>query len=236
MTNINEVSRFISGSNAKLENNSCFRRRLMLAAQSKVELHEKLAQKEAAVLSTPLAATKNIKPGRSQFYKNYNVPMPQGGASCRLSEDTMEKLGEITQKCTSQKEFDFSGLKLGHDGVSFVFASLDFQSLKISKLDFSECDLGEKGLSVVYKIVEQSSSIAELNLSKNNIGQDGIHWVRKLLQDCELQVLKLSHNGLNDNDIEALFGVLTQTDTLKVLDLSHNLLGSMTGKHSYIIN
>ena len=207
---------------------SSFRTRVMLASQHKVKLQEELAM-EKSKQDTLLSQT--FQPNKEE--KVEEVGLKDSGADKSLSEDLREKIIEAAEKFSSKNgsetEFDFSGYGLGYEGIASLFLTLPFDSPKLSKLDFSDCNLDARGLSVVYKILETNRDIRELNLSRNNVGQSGIDWVRKILQVCELRVLALADNGLSDKDMEDLMEVLPEAELLKELDLSHNLLGLLSG-------
>ena len=207
---------------------SSFRTRVMLASQHKVKLQEELAM-EKSKRDTLLSQT--FRPNKEE--KVEEVELKDSGADKSLSEDLREKIIEAAEKFSSKNgsetEFDFSGYGLGYEGIASLFLTLPFDSPKLSKLDFSDCNLDARGLSVVYKILETNRDIRELNLSRNNVGQSGIDWVRKILQVCELRVLALADNGLSDKDMEDLMEVLPEAELLKELDLSHNLLGLLSG-------
>ena len=212
----------------KEKTTSSFRTRVMLASQHKVKLQEELAM-EKSKRDTLLSQT--FRPNKEE--KVEEVELKDSGADKSLSEDLREKILEAAEKFSSRNgsetEFDFSGYGLGYEGIASLFLTLPFDSPKLSKLDFSDCNLDARGLSVVYKILETNRDIRELNLSRNNVGQSGIDWVRKILQVCELRVLALADNGLSDKDMEDLMEVLPEAELLKELDLSHNLLGLLSG-------
>ena len=212
----------------KEKTTSSFRTRVMLASQHKVKLQEELAM-EKSKRDTLLSQT--FRPNKEE--KVEEVELKDSGADKSLSEDLREKILEAAEKFSSRNgsetEFDFSGYGLGYEGIASLFLTLPFDSPKLSKLDFSDCNLDARGLSVVYKILETNRDIRELNLSRNNVGQSGIDWVRKILQVCELRVLALADNGVSDKDMEDLMEVLPEAELLKELDLSHNLLGLLSG-------
>ena len=212
----------------KEKTTSSFRTRVMLASQHKVKLQVELAM-EKSKRDTLLSQT--FRPNKEE--KVEEVELKDSGADKSLSEDLREKILEAAEKFSSRNgsetEFDFSGYGLGYEGIASLFLTLPFDSPKLSKLDFSDCNLDARGLSVVYKILETNRDIRELNLSRNNVGQSGIDWVRKILQVCELRVLALADNGLSDKDMEDLMEVLPEAELLKELDLSHNLLGLLSG-------
>ena len=208
---------------------SSFRTRVMLAAQHKVKLQEKLAM-EKSKQNTLLC---QISQPDKETKKAEEVGLRDSGAAKSLPEDLREQILEAAEKFSSRNgsetEFDFSSYRLGYEGIASLFLTLPFDSPKLSKLDFSDCNLDARGLSVVYKILETNRDIRELNLSRNNVGQSGVDWVRKILQVSELQVLSLADNGLSDKDMEDLMEVLPEAVVLKELDLSHNLLGLLSG-------
>ena len=202
----------------KEKTTSSFRTRVMLASQHKVKLQEELAM-EKSKRDTLLSQT--FRPNKEE--KVEEVELKDSGADKSLSEDLREKILEAAEKFSSRNgsetEFDFSGYGLGYEGIASLFLTLPFDSPKLSKLDFSDCNLDARGLSVVYKILETNRDIRELNLSRNNVGQSGIDWVRKILQVCELRVLALADNGVSDKDMEDLMEVLPEAELLKELYL-----------------
>lgn len=213
---------------------SSFRTRLLLAAQQKVKFQEKLAmgkfQKDTSLSQTSQPSTdEKVREVGLMDSEVKHFQRADGSLSEELREKILEAVAKYSSKNGSETEFNFSGYGLGYEGIASLFLTLLFDSPKLSKLNFSDCNLDARGISVVYRILETNSDIRELNLSRNNLGQCGIDWVIKMLQFCELQVLALADNGLSDKDMENLIEVLPEAGVLKELDLSHNLLGLMSG-------
>lgn len=208
-----------------------FRTRVMLATQNKVQLQQKLALEKYQCDPVLLKSSDSGDADQQKLNMDSDVERFHRVAS-RVSKELRNKIHEVTECCRTnslQTEFDFSGCQFGYEGVVSVLVAMYFKSSNISKLDLSDCNLEARGVSVVYKIVGMNSSIKELSLSRNNIGQSGLNWIRNMLQFSELRVLNLSHNGLNDTDLEEVMRGLLETDTLRDLDLSHNLLGISAG-------
>ena len=218
------------------------RTRMMLAAQQRIQHHETLASGKNAENgeSTEIAAVMKVEK---------NLPYPSVTMQdSQISEELKNKItkiveatcavdsGKVVRPRSKSKTshdavmLDFCGFNLGYGGVLHVLNEIhDWDSSHIVKMDFSGCALDERGMSVVYRIVKLCENVKELNLSRNNLGRSGITWVAKLLQNTEICVLMLAHNGLNDRDMEVFLAALPESDAIINLDLSYNILGPNVG-------
>lgn len=226
------------------------RTRMMLAAQQKVQSYEKLAAEKSPDHAEGLEPA-----GKTSMERSLPYPICQPLDS-QISEEFKNKISKIVEKScavevgTNSKSrsqhavetrrkakappagiLDFSGLNLGYGGALHVLNEIyDWDCSHIAKVDFSECALDERGMNVVYRIVKLCKNVKELNLSRNNLGRSGITWVAKLLQNTDISYLILAHNGLNDRDMEVFLAALPDSDVIRGLDLSYNILGPSLGE------
>ena len=223
------------------------RTRMMLAAQQKVENYAKLASEIKTNSSESVEGTTRLMSNRHLPYLSATMQESQ------ISEEFQHKITKVIEttcaveidvnfntKATCRKSksktpevgvLDFSRFNLGYAGVLHVLNEIyDYDTSHIVKMDFSDCALDERGMSVVYRIVKLCKSVEELNISRNHLGRSGITWVAKLLQNTDISYLTLAHNGLNDSDMEVFLAFLPESDTIKGLDLSYNILGPYTGE------
>ena len=228
------------------------RTRMLFAAQHKVKNYEKLAAEKS-----PDHAESREPTGKTNVERSLPYPICQTLDS-QISEELKNKISKIVEKsCAAEMEtnsksrsqqavetrrkskakvppagiLDFSGLNLGYGGALHVLNEIyDWDCSHIVKVDFSECALDERGISIVYRIVKLCKNVRELNLSRNCLGRSGITWVAKLLQNTDISYLILAHNGLNDRDMEVFLAALPDSDMIRGLDLSYNILGPSLGE------
>ena len=247
------MSNIVNGwtENDALKRKLSIRTRMLLAAQQKVQKYEKLASEKHSNHAEGLEQAR-----KTNMEKPLPYPVCQTLDS-QISEELKNKISKIFEKScaletgsnsksraaqpleTRRKSkvkpppagvLDFSGLNLGYGGALHVYNEIyDWDCSHIVRLDFSDCSMDERGMSIVYRIVKLCKNVDELNLSRNNLGRSGITWVAKLLQNTDVSYLILAHNGLNDRDMEVFLAALPESDMIKGLDLSYNILGPSLG-------
>ena len=219
------------------------RTRMMLAAQQRIENYSELVSVKKTNADENGEMTAGMKIEKNLPYPSVTMQ------DSKISDELKSKITKIVEACCAGENeeiwkrkskstasygtavLDLSGLSIGYGGALHVFNEIhDWDSSHIVKMDFSGCSLDERGMSIVYRIVKLCKNIKELNLSRNNLGRSGITWVAKLLQNTEICFLILTHNGLNDRDMEVFLAALPDSDTILSLDLSYNILGPYVGE------
>ena len=139
-----------------------------------------------------------------------------------------EVKGEDNQKVELDK-LEFNDVRNGTEWLKLICEAL-MKNLVVYNLLLIHCKLEVNYLA---KMLSENSTIRELNLSDNGITNEGVNILAKgLCKNSTLETLILLKNDLGfKNESPAKFTGMSEmlaiNDTLKVLKLSHNPLGSV---------
>ena len=76
---------------------------------------------------------------------------------------------------------------------------------KIDTIDLSGNNIGDKGIKVLAKTLENNKTIHTIDLFNNNIGVEGIKVLAKTLENNKtIHTINLSYNSIGDEGIKAL--------------------------------
>ncbi|XP_072420689.1 NACHT, LRR and PYD domains-containing protein 6-like isoform X3 [Chiloscyllium punctatum] len=95
---------------------------------------------------------------------------------------------------------------------------------KVQELNLSNCGLGTEGIQRLASAVHKCKV---LRLRGNNLTDDGVKLLSETLkrEDCKIQTLDLSSNGISHTDAQELAKGLSSNSSLTQLDLRQNKLG-----------
>lgn len=150
--------------------------------------------------------------------------------SCSIRSDLLYEIIAAFAENTTLVEVRLNFLHLGmvrHNHVSLVHtlrAALQGNTV-LRRLHLERNDLGPAGLQVIAAMLEENFTIEELLLGRNNLTGGMACLGEALAVNESLVTLKLSHNRLNDADVEVLCELLPHNVVLETLDLEGNEIG-----------
>ncbi|XP_067271649.1 protein NLRC5-like isoform X2 [Pseudorasbora parva] len=122
-------------------------------------------------------------------------------------------------------ELDLSEDKLGDLDGKKLSALLMDSHCKVEKIKLNNCELTEKGCSVLATVLSSKTILKELNLNNSRLLDSGVKEICGGLKNpvCELKILKLSNCSITEEGYKALASALRSNPShLIELDLTGN--------------
>lgn len=146
--------------------------------------------------------------------------------SNRIKDDgTFSLLSSLNK--THMKVLDLSNNVIGFSSVNAVTEIISDFNSGIEKLSLESTRLAFPSLVKIFTGLRSNHSLQELNLANNKLGQGCGQYIKELLsQTTTLKKLDLHWNYLNGPEAVHLFQGLKENDTLEAIDCSWNSFGS----------
>eukprot|EP00825_Cyclidium_porcatum_P051720 TRINITY_DN95_c0_g5_i1.p1 TRINITY_DN95_c0_g5~~TRINITY_DN95_c0_g5_i1.p1 ORF type:complete len:602 (+),score=103.14 TRINITY_DN95_c0_g5_i1:192-1997(+) len=143
----------------------------------------------------------------------------------KITEEGADKLLRIVAK--GAKIIDFTENQVGKLGCEHISISLASKDCKIEYLNLEANKLGDYQSIIILESAIKNRTLKYLNLSRNYMSDKCADFIKNLLeipnQLCELY---LHWNNFKAGSGKIIFQGLLENDTLRVLDISNNNLGS----------
>ncbi|KAM9149496.1 NACHT, LRR and PYD domains-containing protein 12-like [Pangshura tecta] len=150
---------------------------------------------------------------------------------CRLTDAACRDLAAILRTSRSLTELNLGGNKLGDVGVKLLCEGLKHPNCKLQRLLMWSCGVTDAACGDLAAVFRTSLSLTELDLGAHySLGDAGVQLLCEGLKhpNCKLERLKLWSCNLTDTSYRDLASVLSTSQSLTGLNLSHNKLGSVS--------
>lgn len=141
---------------------------------------------------------------------------------------TLEDINNVANLIPALRELKVIELpcnQIDDSGVKMLIKSFEEHPC-IETIDLSHNKISNEGARRMARTVKHNRKITKLNLSNNKIGYEGGRSLSLMLAepDCQLADLNLSLNLIGDKALIIMLEDIKENKSLKVLDLSANLL------------
>ncbi|XP_078506271.1 ribonuclease inhibitor-like isoform X2 [Lissotriton helveticus] len=152
---------------------------------------------------------------------------------CSLTSTCCAELSSALAINQSLTELGLSGNELGDSGVSQLCKGLKDPCCQIQTLLMNACSLTDSCCADLAAVLSTCQALTALHLDYNKLGDSGIAQLGEGLKhpNCKIQTLGIVNCSLTGVCCSSLTTALCRNQTLTVLDLNDNELGSSGLKH-----
>ncbi|XP_039374718.1 NACHT, LRR and PYD domains-containing protein 3-like [Mauremys reevesii] len=150
---------------------------------------------------------------------------------CRLTDAACRDLATVLRTSQSLTDLNLGGNKLGDAGVKLLCEGLKLPNCKLQRLLMWSCGVTDAACGDLAAVFRTSQSLTELDLGAHySLGDAGVQLLCEGLKhpNCKLERLKLWSCNLTDASYRDLASVLSTSQSLTELNLSHNKLDSVS--------
>ena len=113
------------------------------------------------------------------------------------------------------------GADFGPEEIHYVCQCLQ-KNTSVTQLNVSMSPIGDVGAAHIAALLEPGRQLMRLSLNSCDIGSDGAQALAEGLARCDVMVVELTNNRIDDAGCQALLGAVQQNTRLKEVQLSFN--------------